>query len=466
MAFSANFQRFLLSRGEKAGDLNPRSRLLRLLILCLLLLFQSHQAFGYSVLTHEAIIDAEWEDHIKPLFVARFPRATAQQLHEAQAYAYGGSVIQDMGYYPFGSRFFSHLTHYVRSGYFVQALFNESRDINDYAFALGALSHYVADIEGHSIAVNRSVGLLYPALHKKYGDSVTWEESPWEHSLTEFGFDTLEVVAHHVAPEGYHQWIGFKVARPLLQRAFKKTYGLNLSDQILSVRIALFSYRELASSAIPEMAEVTWALRRKQLEELASNFQHRQLYHLSRKSYRGWQSKYAKPGVGDEMEAFLFRIIPKVGPFNVIQFHSPTLETEKLFADSLRATVQRYELELRQIESGKLDPPDMDLDTGSPTRPGEYRYCDRTYAQLLRKLESKRFMGVDAALRSNLLEFYKHAGDNAVSKNRRQWRRVLRTIEELKSASAPPSSSPANSTVQDPSAAVFVLHRNLLRSCP
>jgi hypothetical protein len=239
-----------------------------------------------------------------------------------------------------------------------------------------------------------------------------------------------------------------------------------LSDQILSVRIALFSYRELASSAIPEMAEVTWALRRKQLEELASNFQHRQLYHLSRKSYRGWQSKYAKPGVGDEMEAFLFRIIPKVGPFNVIQFHSPTLETEKLFADSLRATVQRYELELRQIESGKLDPPDMDLDTGSPTRPGEYRYCDRTYAQLLRKLESKRFMGVDAALRSNLLEFYKHAGDNAVSKNRRQWRRVLRTIEELKSASAPPSSSPANSTVQDPSAAVFVLHRNLLRSCP
>jgi hypothetical protein len=198
MAFSANFHRLLLSRGERAGSLNPRGRLFRLLILCLLQLFRSHQAFGNSVLTHEAIIDAEWEDHIQPLLVARFSRATAQQLHAAQACACGGSVIQDMGYHPFGSRVFSQLTLYVRSGYFVQALFNESRDVNDYAFALGALSPYVADIEGHSIAVNRSVGLLDPALHKKYGNSVTWEESAWAHSLTEFGFDTLEVVAHRL----------------------------------------------------------------------------------------------------------------------------------------------------------------------------------------------------------------------------------------------------------------------------
>ena len=229
------------------GLLRPlgSSALMLSLTLCL-----ARPSLGYSVLTHEAIIDAEWDDQIQPLLLERFPNATLEQLREAHAYAYGGCVIQDMGYYPFGSRFFSHLTHYVRSGDFVQALFEESRDINDYAFALGALSHYVADIDGHSLAVNRAVPLLYPGLREKYGDWMTWEESPWAHSLTEFGFDNLEVVARHVAPQKYHDWIGFKVAEPALRRAFKRTYGLELSDQILSVRLALASYRESASQVI------------------------------------------------------------------------------------------------------------------------------------------------------------------------------------------------------------------------
>jgi hypothetical protein len=190
-----------------------------------------------------------------------FPTRPVEQLREAQAYAYGGCVIQDMGYYPFGSRFFSHPTHYVRSGDFVQALFEESRDINDYAFALGALSHYVADIDGHSLAVNRSVPLLYPGLREKYGDWMTWEESPWAHSLQSSDSTRLEVVAGHVAPQKYHDWIGFKVPEPVLRRAFKSTYGLELSDQILSVRLALASDRESPSKVIPEMTEVAWALR-------------------------------------------------------------------------------------------------------------------------------------------------------------------------------------------------------------
>ena len=143
-------------------------------------------SYSYSVITHEAIIDAEWQTLIKPLLLKRFPNATLEELHKAQAYAYGGCVIQDMGYYPFGNRFFSHLTHYVRSGDFVQALFEESRDVYDYAFALGALSHYHADIEGHFLAVNRAVPLLYPGLRKQYGNWITWEDSPWAHSLTEF----------------------------------------------------------------------------------------------------------------------------------------------------------------------------------------------------------------------------------------------------------------------------------------
>jgi hypothetical protein len=393
-------------------------------------------SLGYSVLTHEAIIDAEWDQQIKPLLLRRFPNATPEQLRQAQAYAYGGSVIQDLGYYPFASRFFSHLMHYVRSGDFVQALFEESRNLNDYAFALGALSHYVADIQGHSLAVNRAVPLLYPRLREKYGNWMTWEDSPWAHALTEFGFDTLEVVAGHVAPQKYHDWIGFKVPKPVLERAFKRTYGLELKDQILRVDLAIFSYDELASKVIPEMTEVAWALRRKQLEERASALHHKRLYHLSRKSYEGWQKAYTRPGLGDKLTAFIFRLIPKFGPLNAFDFHTPTLLTEQLFADSLKATVQDYESKLQTAQDGRVDPPNVDLDTGRATQPGEYIYCDQTYAKLLHKLEATHFAHVTPELRGNVISYFEAPADNAVLEHRRRWRRVLRDLNELKSAGA------------------------------
>ena len=429
------------------GGVKRRHRVSSLrLLTCSALVFASafcvtRTCFGYAVIMHEAILDAEWDDQIKPLLLERFPNATIEQLHEAHAYAYGGCVIQDMGYYPFGSGFFSHLTHYVRSGDFVQALFEESRDINDYAFALGALSHYVADIDGHSLAVNRAVPLLYPRLREKYGDWMTWEQSPWAHSLTEFGFDTLEVVAGHVAPQKYHDWIGFKVAEPALRRAFKRTYGLELSDQILSVRLALASYRESASQVIPEMTEVAWALRRKELEERASEKYHQQLYHLSRKSYQAWRKTYTSPGVGDKLTAFVFRLIPKFGPLNVIGFHTPTQLTEQLFADSLRATVVDYDKALREAPATRFDPPNVNLDTGRPTRPGEYASCDRTYAELLHKVRQEYFAGVSPSLRDNLLNFYSNSTDDTMRKKHRRWRGVLRDWEELKAACTLPKGS-------------------------
>ncbi|HEY6293506.1 MAG TPA: zinc dependent phospholipase C family protein [Terriglobia bacterium] len=391
-------------------------------------------SFGYSVLTHEAIIDSEWDGQIQPLLLARFPNATAEQLREAHAYAYGGCVIQDMGYYPFGSPFFSHLTHYVRSGDFVEALFEESRDINDYAFALGALSHYVADIQGHSIAVNRSVPLLYPRLHREYGDWITWEDSPWAHTLTEFGFDTLEVVARHNAPQAYRDWIGFRVPKPVLERAFKKTYGLELSRQILDVDLSIAAYRKLANKFIPEMTEVAWALRRKELEERASGVHHQQLYHLSRRCYRDWQKTYTRPGAGDKLTAFLFRLFPKFGPLSVFDFHTPTVETEQLFADSLKATVESYEAQLEAARAGAYDPSDVDLDTGRPTRPGEYVYCDRTYAKLLHKLEGTHYAAVSPELRDNLLSFYEDSAADTLREQPGKWRAVSRDLAEFKAA--------------------------------
>ena len=130
----------------------------------LLVLLWPSNAYSYSVLTHEAIIDSTWDSAIKPLLLKRFPSATAEELMTAHAYAYGGCIIQDLGYYPFGSALFSDLTHYVRSGDFVLNMIRESQDLDEYAFALGALSHFAADSNGHRMATNVSVPLLYPKL--------------------------------------------------------------------------------------------------------------------------------------------------------------------------------------------------------------------------------------------------------------------------------------------------------------
>src|SRR3984893_3345089 len=97
---------------------------------------------AYAVLSHEAIIDSVWDTNIRPLLLKRFPGATGEQIKEAHGYAYAGVIIQDMGYYPHGSFFFSDLTHYVRSGDFVLALLRDAKDLDGYAFALGALAHY------------------------------------------------------------------------------------------------------------------------------------------------------------------------------------------------------------------------------------------------------------------------------------------------------------------------------------
>src|SRR6202158_2268880 len=224
-----------------------------------------NNASAYSVLTHEAIIDTVWLDAMKSTLIKRFPDVTEEQLIEAHAYAYGGCIIQDLGYYPFGSRFFSDLVHYVRSADFVQALLDESQDLNEFAFALGAVSHYGADVEGHSIAVNRAVPLLFPKLRKQFGNEVTYADNPSAHLKTEFGFDVLQVARGHYAPKAYHDFIGFEVSKDLLDRAFQDTYGLALKDLFLTLDLALGTYRFSVSTILPNITKTAWSIKSKEI---------------------------------------------------------------------------------------------------------------------------------------------------------------------------------------------------------
>ena len=258
---------------------------------------------AYSVLAHEALIDSAWGGAIRPLLLQRYPNATPEELKAARAYAYGGAVIQDMGYYPFGSKFFSDLVHYVRSGDFIEALLRDSQDLNDYAFALGALAHYAADNEGHRRAVNVSVPILYPKLRQKYGNIVTYDENPSAHLKTEFGFDVLEVAKGRYASDDYHDRIGFQVAKPLLQRAFEETYCLKLDTIFPDYDLAIGTYRRGVSSVIPKMTRVAWQIKKDEIQNENKGITREEfVYHLSRARYRkDWSTKYKAPSIGEKM---------------------------------------------------------------------------------------------------------------------------------------------------------------------
>jgi hypothetical protein len=417
-------------------------RVSRLIALMAFTLSLSQASFGYSVLTHQAIIDSLWDTSIKPLLLKRFSHATAEQLKEAHAYSYGGAIIQDMGYYPFGSKFFSDLTHYVRSGDFIEALLEESQDMNEYAFALGALAHYAADNSGHPIAVNRAVPIVYPKLRAKYGEEVPYADSPTAHIKTEFGFDVLQVARGRYAPESYHDFIGFKVSKEVLGRAFKRTYGLELKDVFKSVELALGSFRFAVSTIIPQATKIAWETKKDDIEKLTPGIAREKfVYNLSRASYeKEWGSQYEKPGFFARTMALFFRVVPKVGPFKAVAFKPPTPETEKMFQDSFNATIERYRALLARAQGGRLDLQNENFDTGEITRPGEYRLADKAYAELLDKLEDDNFKTITPDLRANILEFYRDLNAPiATKRNKGEWREVLGDLTKLKAVRAEPA---------------------------
>src|ERR1035437_8011739 len=362
---------------------------------------------AYSVLTHEEFIDLLWPDEIRPLVLHRFPGLTDDQMKEAHAYAYGGSVIQDLGYYPFGSKYFSDLVHYVRSGDFVRELLIQSHNPDEDAVALGSRSHYVSDIDGHP-AVNQAVAIQYPKLRMKYGPSVRYAQDKTAHLKTEFGFDTLQVAKNRYAPEQYHDFIGFQVSEPLLERVFPVVYGLELEDVLAHEDLAVGSYRFFISRLIPQMTQVALQTHKKDLMRETTNFARQKfLYRLSRSDYeREWGKTYTKPGLGTRILSTLLRFMPKIGPFKGLGFNNPTPQTEDLYIKSINTTTDHYRALLKEVRAGKLVLPNCDLDSGNTTEAGEYSLADETYASLLARLSKSNFDRTTAQLRDNILAFY------------------------------------------------------------
>jgi Zinc dependent phospholipase C len=399
-------------------------------------------AQAFSVLAHQGIVDAAWQDALLPIIRKRFPSAGDAQLQEARAYAYGGSHLADIGYFPLGSRSFSDLLHYVRTGDFIVELLNEADSPQQYAFALGALAHYVTDSTGHPHATNRAVALLYPKLAKRHGDDVTYADSPSAHLQTEFRFDVFQVARRGEIPDLFEHAIGFQVPRPLLERAFRKVYGLELDDLFTSYDVALGTYRWAFRAAMDEATGIAWQLYRSDIESFEPQATLEGFLHVpSRAEFvKQFGDTYRQPGYVARFVAFFGNLVPNVGPFRRLPYKPLPDEVKKLYLDAFRESEEAYRRELAKLRAGRAQLRNLDLDTGRPTAAGEYALADETYIELVRRLADQRFTAASPELVRDLRRhFQDRDAALAAETSQRHRGKVLEALAALDSAGDAPA---------------------------
>jgi hypothetical protein len=434
----------------------PRVRTIITLLMLLGLPWHRH-AYGYSLLTHEQLIDLTWQDSIVPLLLSHYPNLTPVELERARAYAYGGCVIQDIGYYPFGDRTFSNLTHYVRSGDFVVSLFRNAGNANELAFAIGALSHYIGDTIGHPGATNLAVAVEFPKLGAKYGKRVNYAEGKHQHVQAEFGFDIDEIAHHRVAPVNYLRHIGLQVSMRQLALAYYQTYGVRAN--FAGFRKRLFNirgYRFAVHTFIPRIAyAVTILHRNHQAPEAASDERVQMEKQIDALAVADdWQKYRRKAGIGTYTLAGIIFILPKFGALKLVAIKDPTQQTE---ADYLH-TVILSEAALRRRLNGFTPPanikgklpspsqnahplPNRDLDTGNVVQPGGYPLTDSTYAGLLHHLTQEPDQKIPPGIKIDIQAYY--ANPNlpiTTEKNAAAWAQVQADLVKL--AGMPTSNEP------------------------
>jgi hypothetical protein len=413
-------------------------------VVLLLSFLRPTPAGAYSVLSHEEVVDMAWLPHIVPLLRARYPDLTDDELTKAHAYAYGGSVIQDIGYYPFGSHDFSDLLHYVRTGDFVSNLIRESTNVNEYAFALGALAHYCGDVVGHP-AVNSVTSDEYPKLRKRFGMIVTYDQDKVAHLRTEFGFDVVQVAHGRYSQQNYRDFIGFQVSKELLERAFQETYGIPVDSVMKHEDLAIGSYRRAVSSLIPNVTTVALVSYKDQIEKENPGFDRSKfIYRLKRTEFnKEYGRQYAQPGAGSHVLAFFIRILPKIGPLKVFRLQIPNADEQDVYLKSINGTVDKLNGYLVNIKApadatavpvalGSAEQlqkaPDLaeiDLDTGKPSQFGEYHLADLSYASLLDTLLHDSKVPMKPDVYQSFRDFYSNRKEPVwYVKKHKDWKRL------------------------------------------
>ena len=457
-----------------------------LLVLLLLLVLWPQRAAAYSLMTHEQLIDLTWQDSIVPLLLSRYPNLTPAELENARAYAYGGCVIQDIGYYPFGDQFFSDLTHYVRSGDFVVNLFRNAHNANELAFAIGALSHYIGDSVGHPEATNPAVSIEFPKLRARYGPAVNFAEGKHQHVQTEFAFDINQIAHRRVAPLPYLRHVGLKVPVNQLGLAVYQTYGIRDFAGKKLHRFNVFEYRYAVRTFIPRIAYSVTLLHRSHEPAEADTADAAEIEKeaAATGALDHWDAYRKKhPGFETYALAVVIFILPKVGPLSMVAVKGPTEATEADYMHSLQLSVTALRQSLARFTplppgvaqpaaiaaSGNsnqsapsaplpndhridnappqeaVDPrhplPDRDLDTGHVVQPGGYSLTDSTYATLLHNLTRQPGNPIPPGIKSDIEAYYVNLDAPFTTKrDPAQWAQVRADLQTL--ATMPTSTEP------------------------
>ena len=374
------------------------------ILILLLVVNISHFSFGFALLSHQAIIDTTWKKSIKPLLIKKYPSANETQLNDAYSYLYGGALMPDIGYSPFGSLMFTNLMHYVRTGDFISTILEEAKDINEYAFGLGLLCHYQADKYGHSEGTNLAVPILFPELKKEFGNVVSYEHGRTEHTRVEFGFDVIQTANGNYDLEARQRFVAFKISEPVLERAFKKTYGLELRDVFKSLPLAIKTFRFAVKQLMPELTKNAWRARNAAVLQLNPKADKKSYTSkLERKKYR---KEFGRPGLKSIFFSVIIGIVPKLGPTAGLKYKEPDEKVDKIFNNCFKSIVNHYSGSLEKLESDRLKLENINYDTGKKTEPGQYMHADETYFELLKKHEKTDFKNADETLKKDLLVFF------------------------------------------------------------
>lgn len=252
---------------------------------------------------------------------------------------------------------------------------------------------------------------VYPDLLRTFGPVVTYEDAPVRHTELEFAFDVVQVAAGRYRTQHYHKAVGFRVSRPVLERAFEATYGLKLGQVLFNVDASVTTFRFAVNQLIPVAARAVWHQQRREIRRLSPR-SHRRDYLYRRNPRRFGQefgTDYERPGFGTLVEAVLFRVLPKIGPFKPYAF-LPGPEGLQRFRRSFRNSLAQYSTLVHQQRPNTTAAPaplqNSNLDTGQPLAAGTYALADAARSRLLRELHQQYFEHLPAPLCRDLLRFF------------------------------------------------------------
>jgi hypothetical protein len=181
-----------------------------------------------------------------------------------------------------------------------------------------------------------------------------------------------------------------------------------MKDMFKSLDLALGTFRYTTSSVIPHMTALAWKLRRENIiKETPGMTKRKFLFNLSRSSYeKDWGHEYERPGIRGRMLSWILRMVPKSGPFKGLAFRAPNPQVEAMFMKSFNTTIDQYRAMLVDESTDRLNLPNENFDTGKLTAANGYLGADFAYDKLLGKLADRKFTGITADLRDNILTYY------------------------------------------------------------